>query len=102
MSRITGTNLAGSPRERQRLAFLKAGKTILQVERVEHVGQLILALSQMSPTFVVHRDEHRIREGCGSFQCILAAHGHMETAARLSSAGEQHDNFGRNAAASAM
>jgi hypothetical protein len=37
-----------------------------QVELGKHVGQLILALSQMSPTFVVHRDEHRIREGRGS------------------------------------
>jgi hypothetical protein len=44
-------------RNLERLALLEAGEPVRQVKHGEHVRQLILALSQMSPAFVVHRDE---------------------------------------------
>jgi hypothetical protein len=81
-------------RNLERLALLEAGEPVRQVKHGEHVRQLILALSQMSPAFVVHRDEYGIWEGCGSFQRILAAHRHVETAARLGRASEQYDDLG--------
>src|SRR5262245_34977801 len=82
-------------RNLERLALLEAGEPVRQVEHGEHVGQLILALSQMRPPFIVYREEPRIRKGGRGLQCVLTAHGHMEASAGLGCAGKQHDNLGR-------
>ena len=63
-------------------------------ERLERLNEIVAALAEMRPAFIVQRNDHGAGKGVRGIDRVIGVHGEMECASRLRGAGEQQHQSG--------